>query len=44
MEEEYAKPGVEVEVEIRGKPKRAVTVTPPPFYDPPKRYGAFREE
>ncbi len=39
---EYAKPGVELEIEIRGKPKKAVTVAPP-FYDP-KKYGAFREE
>ncbi len=39
---EYAKPGVELEVEIRGRLKKAVTVTPP-FYDP-KKYGAFREE
>lgn len=39
---EFAKPGVEIEVEIRGKMKKAVTVAPP-FYDP-KRYGAFREE
>jgi len=42
VKEEYAKPGLEIEVEIRGKPKKAVTVTPP-FYDP-KKYGAFREE
>ncbi len=39
---EYAKQGVEIEVEIRGKPKKALTVAPP-FYDPTK-YGAFREE
>ncbi|WP_461863286.1 glycine cleavage T C-terminal barrel domain-containing protein, partial [Thermococcus sp.] len=39
---EYAKPGVELEIEIRGKPKKALTVAPP-FYDP-KKYGAFREE
>ena len=42
VREEYAKPGVELEIEIRGKPRKAVTVTPP-FYDP-KKYGAFREE
>ncbi|WP_297552370.1 glycine cleavage T C-terminal barrel domain-containing protein, partial [Thermococcus sp.] len=42
VKEEYARPGLEIEVEIRGKPKKAVTVTPP-FYDP-KKYGAFREE
>jgi len=42
VKEEYAKPGIEIEVEIRGKPKKAVTVTPP-FYDP-KKYGLFREE
>ncbi|AIF68493.1 glycine cleavage system protein T [Palaeococcus pacificus DY20341] len=39
---EFAQPGVELEVEIRGKMKKAVTVAPP-FYDP-KKYGAFREE
>ncbi|NJE49765.1 glycine cleavage system aminomethyltransferase GcvT [Thermococcus sp. 9N3] len=42
VKEEYAKPGLEIEVEIRGKPKKAVTVAPP-FYDP-KKYGLFREE
>ncbi|WP_456396864.1 glycine cleavage system aminomethyltransferase GcvT [Thermococcus sp.] len=39
---EFAQPGVELEVEIRGRMKKAVTVAPP-FYDP-KKYGAFREE
>ncbi|WP_457752846.1 glycine cleavage system aminomethyltransferase GcvT [Thermococcus sp.] len=39
---EYAVPGVEIEVEIRGQRKKAETVSPP-FYDP-KKYGAFREE
>lgn len=39
---EYAVPGVEIEVEIRGQKKKAITVNPP-FYDP-KKYGAFREE
>ncbi|WP_324736660.1 glycine cleavage system aminomethyltransferase GcvT [Thermococcus sp. SY098] len=39
---EYAVPGVEIEIEIRGQKKKAVTVSPP-FYDP-KKYGAFREE
>ncbi len=42
VKEEYAKPGVEIEVDIRGKMRKAVTVNPP-FYDP-KKYGAFREE
>ncbi len=39
---EFAQPGVELEVEIRSKVKKAITLTPP-FYDP-KKYGAFREE
>lgn len=38
---EFAKPEVEIEIEIRGQKKKALTVTPP-FYDP-KKYGAFRE-
>ncbi|CAD5245136.1 putative aminomethyltransferase [Thermococcus camini] len=42
VKEEYARPGVELEIEIRGKPKKAMAVAPP-FYDP-KKYGAFREE
>ncbi|AMM54082.1 glycine cleavage system aminomethyltransferase GcvT [Pyrococcus kukulkanii] len=41
VKEEYAKPGIEIEIEIRGNKKKAVTVTPP-FYDP-KKYGLFRE-
>ncbi|ASJ16764.1 glycine cleavage system protein T [Thermococcus chitonophagus] len=41
VKEEYAKPGIEIEVDIRGQRKKAVTVTPP-FYDP-KKYGLFRE-
>ncbi|RLF76385.1 glycine cleavage system protein T, partial [Thermococci archaeon] len=41
VDPEYAKPGIEIEVEIRGKMKKAMTVAPP-FYDP-KKYGAFRE-
>lgn len=39
---EYAKPGVEIEIEVREQKKKALTVAPP-FYDP-KKYGAFREE
>jgi len=41
VDPEYAKPRIEIEVEIRGKMKKAMTVAPP-FYDP-KKYGAFRE-
>ncbi|WP_048058192.1 glycine cleavage system aminomethyltransferase GcvT [Pyrococcus yayanosii] len=41
VKSEYAKPGLEIEVEIRGQRKKAVTVVPP-FYDP-KKYGLFRE-
>jgi len=39
---EFAQPEVEIEIEIRGQKKKAVTISPP-FYDP-KKYGAFREE
>ena len=42
VKSEYAKPGVEIEIDIRGQKKKALTVAPP-FYDP-KKYGAFREE
>ncbi|AEC52687.1 glycine cleavage system aminomethyltransferase T [Pyrococcus sp. NA2] len=41
VKEEYAKPGIEIEIDVRGARKKAVTVTPP-FYDP-KKYGLFRE-
>ena len=41
VREDLAKPGVEIEVDVRGKLRKAVTVAPP-FYDP-KKYGAFRE-
>ncbi|NPA47176.1 MAG: glycine cleavage system aminomethyltransferase GcvT [Thermococci archaeon] len=41
VREDLARPGVEIEVDVRGKLRKAVTVAPP-FYDP-KKYGAFRE-
>ncbi len=41
VEEDYARPGVNIEIDIRGKLRKALTVSPP-FYDP-KKYGAFRE-